>query len=234
MHSVTTSWRRCAHSCPLCHVVRCPILFSCSKPCPRAALSAPHMQRPREGSCPGLPGPWSGLWVGWLCFPTEHKAMEDGRSPGNPASGSTDAQGRRPCVSEGGIAQSYRHCFENHRNNKTRILILALKSQPIKHYILVFFLTKADLSASPWGSPLCLPCPWPGLRLCGCYLCVREAHPASVLNGTYRKLAKSPLFDMFPCTEGVLWSHLKQLKVSLFKKGGTEGVLLILFFSWSH
>lgn len=157
-------------------------------------------------------------------------------APGNPVSGSTEAQGTRTLpFSEGGLAQSYRLCFENHRNNKTRILILALKSQSIKHFILgIFFLIRADLSTSPWGSPSCLPYPWPGLRCCGCYLCIREPTPASLLDGTCGKLAKSPLFDMFPCTEGVLWSYLKQLKISLFKKGGTEGVLLVLFLSWSH
>lgn len=39
---------------------------------------------------------------------------------------------------------------------------------------------------------------------------------------------------MFPFVEGILWSYLKQLKVSLFKKGGIEGFLLVLFFIWSH
>lgn len=53
VYSVTKSWKRCAHLCLLCNIVRCLILFSCSKPCPRCCLVVPHMQRLRESSCPG-------------------------------------------------------------------------------------------------------------------------------------------------------------------------------------
>lgn len=63
---------------------------------------------------------------------------------------------------------SSQHCFENHRNNKTRTLILALKNTVHRTLHLgIFFLIRADLSAPPGGSRSCLPArgPAPPLRL---------------------------------------------------------------------